>query len=757
MKKTLLLIIAITLSLIASAQTQQGYVKTKGRMVDGKHVPGQGIKGATVTVLGSNSVLVNTDDGSFSFPVPSKNYQLKEVKKNGYQLVDADIIRRSYTYSTTPLYIVMETPEQQLQDQLESERKIRRNLQRKLQQREDELEAMKEAHKITLEEYQQAMQKLYADQENNERLISDMAKQYAQMDYDQMDDLNQRISDAILNGRLTEADSLLRSKGDIASRIEEVRREQQATTQREQELEQAQVELEISKTGSQKKLEDIAEDCYKYFNICKLNMDWDSAAYYITLRAELDTSRQRWQYDAACYYYNQNNFKQTEKYRLRNLWGYQQLAKENPYIYEPALAAALHDLALLYDETQRYTESEAFYLEALEIRRRLAKDDPQEHESGLAETLNGLANLYSITQRLSESESMYLEAIEIQRRLAKENPQIHEPNLAKMLHNLALLYYDTKYYSESESLFLEAIEIDRRLAKINPKAYEFDLAMTLSNFANLYFVTNRTSESEALYQESLELFSNLTKYNPKAYEPYLAWTMGCLAHMYLNTQRISNSESLFLEALVIYRRIAKDNPSAYESNLAETLLKVGWLYAQQEQYAEAIPFVEESLQIYRRLAQDNPMLNNKYLEALNLLVRLYSKTEDFSKYYENNEEWLPFLKTYYQTDAKAYQEDYVTTLGNQSYCAILKRNFPQAELYAREALSIDPNQHWIGIDLAAALLFQGKTDDAIYYYRLLKDEMKDELLQALKEFENAGAIPEERKADVERIRKMLNE
>ena len=47
MKRYLFLFVALVIGVLTSAQTQQGYVKTKGRMVNGKLVPGQGLKGAT--------------------------------------------------------------------------------------------------------------------------------------------------------------------------------------------------------------------------------------------------------------------------------------------------------------------------------------------------------------------------------------------------------------------------------------------------------------------------------------------------------------------------------------------------------------------------------------------------------------------------------------------------------------------------------------------------------------------------------------
>lgn len=50
------------------AQTQQGVVKTRGKMVNGKLVSGVGLSGATVTIQGRSAVL-SQGSGAFSFPV----------------------------------------------------------------------------------------------------------------------------------------------------------------------------------------------------------------------------------------------------------------------------------------------------------------------------------------------------------------------------------------------------------------------------------------------------------------------------------------------------------------------------------------------------------------------------------------------------------------------------------------------------------------------------------------------------------------
>ena len=185
MKKIIscVLISIAVLPLTLSAQTQQGYVKTRGRMVNGKLVKGVGLPGAVVAVQNGNNVMSKGSNGAFSMVVPSKSFRIQSVQKKGYQLVDADATTKTYQYSANPLYLVMETPEQQQSDLLAAQRKIRRTLQRQLQQREEEIEALQASQR----EKDSLLRVLYEQQSNNEKLIADMAKEYAKMDYDQMD------------------------------------------------------------------------------------------------------------------------------------------------------------------------------------------------------------------------------------------------------------------------------------------------------------------------------------------------------------------------------------------------------------------------------------------------------------------------------------------------------------------------------------------------------------------------------------------
>lgn len=108
-------------------------------------------------------------------------------------------------------------------------------------------------------------------------------------------------------------------------------------------------------------------------------------------------------------------------------------------------------------------------------------------------------------------------------------------------------------------------------------------------------------------------------------------------------------------------------------------------------------------------------------------------------------------------DADNWKTDYHGKLISQSFYANLLGKFEEGELHSLEALKVDSTQHLAYTNLAAAYLLQGKYQAAEKLYRQYKNEFKDGLLTDFDELAKAGVIPVERLADVEKIKKMLNE
>ena len=501
-------------------------------------------------------------------------------------------------------------------------------------------------------------------------------------------------------------------------------------------------------------------------------------------------------------YRETQRFAESEKMYKSSLEIRKRLADANPQAYEPDLAYSYNNLARLYSITQRYAESEQMYKDALEIRKRLADANPQAYEPDLAHSYNNLAGLYSITQRHAESEQMYKAALDIYKRLADANQQAYEPDLATSYYYLANLYSNTQRFTESEQMYKAEIEIRKRLANVNPQAHEPNLAQSYNNLANWYSNTQRYEESEQMHKSALGIFKRLAESHPQTYEPAMAESYYNLARLYWATQRPAESEQMFKLALGVFKRLVEANPQAIEPALAISYQSLADLYSETQRFVNSEQMYKAAIAIYERLYESAPqqylsrlaegyywygmsMVNNnkhhdaigpferslklckdivneetgKSLYAVNLgcLVELYGKEKDYATTYTYNKEPLPLLKANYGEETDKWKAEYNKKLIQHSFCANLLGKFEEGELHSLEALKVDSTQHLAYTNLAAAYLLQGKYEAAEKLYRQYKSEFKDGLLTDLDELAKAGVIPADRMADVEKIKKMLNE
>ena len=458
----------------------------------------------------------------------------------------------------------------------------------------------------------------------------------------------------------------------------------------------------------------------------------------------------------AILYSDTQRLKESEKMYKAAIEIQERLVKDNPKAYEPDLACSYYNLASLYDEIQRFEKSEKMYKAAIEIRERLVKENPKAYEPDLAASYNNLAVLYKKIQRFDESENMYKAAIEIKERLVKENPKVYEPNLAMSYKNLAMLYNEIQRFDESEKMYKAAIEIKERLVNEDPKAYEPDLANSYNNLALLYYKIQRFEESAKMYKAAIEIRERLAKENPKAYEPYLVSSYNDLAFIYYETEQFKESEKTYKKAISIYEQLYENNPQEYLKVLALNYYLLGTIMIKNNKNHDAIFQFERSLKFCNNINKDETDMS-LYTSSLCYLVDLYYNEKDYTKAYSYNAVLLPLLKVNYEDNAQNWKTEYNNKSLNQSFFANLLGKFKEGEQYSLEAIKVDSTHHLAYTNLAAALLFQGRFEEAEKLYLEYKYEFKNGFIDDFAEFERLGVIPEERKADVERIKAILNE
>jgi len=653
MRRVGLLLICVLTICSVIAQNQNGVVKTRGRMINGKYVPGRGLPGAIVSIKNRNDVGVKNADGSFSFPVNGKPFMVQSVNKVGYALVDADAIPKTYTYSPNPIYLVMETPEQITQDKLDSERKIRRTLQRQLQEREDEIEALKAENKISQQKYQEELQKLYADQENNEKLISEMAKRYSELDYDQIDEFYRQVSNYIEQGELTKADSLLRSRGDLKSQIEKHIKDGEIIQQEKEKVQRAESAHNYDK-------EEFAHRSYGYYESFKMQHQNDSAAYYIELRAKLDTTNVKWLDDAAQFiseyqarykdaleyndiglrqsiiqygeesewttifynnignvYHNLGDYSKALEYHQKSL----EIREKALGLEHPDVATIYNNIGGVYDKQGDYSKALDYHQKSLDI---LEKVLGLEHPA-VAASYNNIGNVYYKQGDYTKSLEYHQKSLRIREKVLG----LEHPDVAISYNNIGLVYDKQGDYSKALEYHQKSLEIrEKALGLEHP-----DVAVSYNNIGNVYYKQGDYSKALEYYQRSLEIGEKVLGLE----HPDVALSYDNIGLVYNNLGDYTKSLEYYQKSLeILEKALGLEHPY-----VSVSYNRIGNVYDKQGDYSKSLEYYQRSLEIREKV------LGLEHLDvALSYynIGNVYDKLGDYSKALEYYQKSLEILE-----------------------------------------------------------------------------------------------------------------
>ena len=626
-----------------TAQTQQGYVKTKGRLTsNGAVIKGTRLSGATVTVKGKNAV-VSGRNGTFSLSIPTNSYYLQNVQKQGYVLMDPDVLSRQYSYSKNPLVLVLEDQGQQADDRLQAMKKISRTLRRQLQDKEDELEDLKEKHKVTEEEYRKRLQEIYAQQESNDKLISEMAERYSRIDFDEVDEFNRRISSLILEGKLIEADSLINSKGSIEARVAILHQRQAANSQAEQELNKKQKRLEKAKALAQKEMEGIAQDCYSKFEIFQMQLKKDSAIYYITKRAGLDTTNVEWIHDVGNYLLHIADYKgamslyknSIEKFlydygettsktfllyiglaRTHHAVGeykqaldiYQKTFQIGKDLYgeeSPQNTSVLRGIGLLYMELDQYEEAEQYLMRALAV-----ADNPGDSAAAMID----LASMEVNRSKYQSAFNLYEKVVELIG--GKQSDYRRQILLSDAYNGLGLVCNVQDEKEKALEYYQKSLDIDKKMyGEIHPS-----ISVIFINIGNLYEKLGKYAEAKDYYSAALGI-DTLTygTYHPE------------LAIVYEKLGLVNKDLGLYDEALVLEQKalgISKLYYGPKHTKTARRLGNLGCIYSEMKDYKKALNCNLEALDILKSMTGEK---NHDVSAAYNNIGDLYIEMEEYAK------------------------------------------------------------------------------------------------------------------------------
>ena len=624
--KRILSLICLLISVFCYADSvQQGCVKTRGRMINGKHVPGQGLPGSIVSIKDRTAIGVKNSNGTFSFPVTDNQFRVDSVKKKDYVLLDADAASKTYTHTADTLFLVMETPEQILQDKLSTERRLRRSLQTKLQARENELDSLIAIQKISQEEYQQSLQKLYAEQSENDKLISDMAERYSTLDYDQMDEFYRQVSYYIEQCEFVKADSLLKTRGNLQAQIK-------SALQIGHLIDQKKAELSKAESVHQHDIDELAKRCYSYYENFKMQYQNDSAAYYLEQRVQLDTTNVEWIVEYADFlkiYLAQ--YDKALEYLQQSLTIRKQLLGES----HPDVAISYNNIGRIYDAQGDYARALEYHQRALAIRKQffgeshpdiatsffnigkvyydlgdysraleynqqslvIWKQEYSESHSLIATSYNNIGNIYNAQGDYARALEYYQQSLAIYQQVYGEN----HPYVATSYNNIGYVYDAQGDYERALEYHQQSLVIRKQLfGDSHP-----DVATSYVNLGSAYYSQGDYTHALEYFQQSLAIFQQVFGES----HPNVATSYNNIGFIYSALSDYAHALEYYQQSLAILKQVFGD----YYPNLATSYNNIGYVYHAQGDYARALEYLQQSLTIRKQVfGESHPDVAHSY-------------------------------------------------------------------------------------------------------------------------------------------------
>lgn len=608
MKKLLLLTLCVAMATMMLAQTQKGYVKTKGRLGnDGQVIPGEPLSEVTIKVKDRNAVM-SDKRGDFSFPMPDETFYLESVTKSGYVMIDPDLLSKQYSYSKNKLVIALETRENQLEERMDMNEKIMKAQKELIDKLRVEVKQLKAENKITEDEYYKRLQKIVDMQNENRQLVEDLVDHYSKIDYDDMNEFDRLFSSYLLNGDLRKADSLVNSKGDLSQRADEYYQLREANAKAREDLDMRKKKLEKSEAAEKKSRDELANLYYKKFEINKMKHQNDSAAYYLEERVKLDTTNLEWikefgefidiyllKHDEALLLFDKGLQQAINMYGEQSNW----------------CAIFNNHIGIVYSKIDDYIKALEYSNKALNI----FIDNNYDDKGQIANCYKCIGVDYMKLSDFDRAKECFENGLKV-------GLEINDGNNLDVLGiygNLGVLCDYLGYFDEALYYFEKTIIIGKYLFG--------DDDYILSNaYNNIGIIYDRKKDKEKAI-ENIEKSINIVQNFFGEDYPEVGYDYLNLGIVYRTIDRDKSRECLD-KSLRILTGVYGEN----KSEVAFCYMTIGELYEDVDDYENALLYYNKSLEILKNIyGENNPIVANNYEHIGN--VHMYSGNNEESLYY----------------------------------------------------------------------------------------------------------------------------
>lgn len=363
------------------------------------------------------------------------------------------------------------------------------------------------------------------------------------------------------------------------------------------------------------------------------------------------------------------------------------------------------------------------------------------------------------------------------------------PNNPEYKHHLAIsysflgsLYRSLGNPDKALEYYKPFFKLEKELSDQFPNNldYKKKLALSYSHLGWEYRSIGDLKQSFHNYFEYNKLCQNLLNEFPNnlKFKESLALSFQGLGYTYFLFDDFDNGLLYYDKFNQLQEKLYEEQPDntefLYRLAGANEILALLW-ERENKDLNKAKYYLIRSSKLYSKLLLIYPN-NDKYKKSY---VNLISKLKD-TEIFQGSEHILYLISS--ATDSSelydlyiklldSYEKDgvgdntKVEALNSIAWYGLLTSNFIDAEKNIRKGISLVPEYKYLYTNLAPALLLQGKTKQAISEYKKWANKpfneanlptYKEVFLADFKEFEAAGVIPENRRKDIEKIKKILS-
>jgi len=561
-------------SVVLMSQTQRGIVRTALR-------PNKKIvylPGVTIRLRGGHTAVLSGAGGKFEMTMSKAKagdaFYLSSVRKSGYELADNRTIGRAFTYSSkVPIEIVMINTREKEEDVRRISDNSYRRAEKTYKQRISKLEKQLSEKTISEASYREQLQDLQTWFEKYESLINSMAERYASTDYATIDSLNAAINIAIENGELERADSLISTAGSLEKMVKENKEAERKANEclniGRNIMENATADLMSIKNDKNR----LADLLYSKYSICLTRAERDSAAYYIQMRAELDTTNVDWQLEAGWFidYYLADYEEAIALYKRALRSAVEQFGDSHPDV-----ATSYNNIGLVYNDQGNYVKALESYNKALEIYLSVFGDK----HPNVATNYNNIAVVYFSQGNYAQALEYYNKALELYLSVFGDR----HPSVATSYNNIGGVYDSQGNYAKALEYYNKALEI--RLSVFGDR--HPSVATNYNNIGSVYDSQGNYAKALEYYNKALEI--RLSVFGDR--HPDIATCYNNIGGIY----RVNYAKALeyYNKALKILLSIFGDR----HPNVATSYNNIAAVYFSQGNYAQALEYYNKALEIY---------------------------------------------------------------------------------------------------------------------------------------------------------------